>query len=180
VEDGKNFHIDNGEDLMIAFARLVFINVLNEHRHDNLKIWLAGFSLGAFMATQMAVFSKSVNDNVRVEHLILVSPFASCMSTVAPCCMSHVLFHSFDCFDNKRIITNVNCDKVTFIHGTIDDIVKPYNSKYLLWTLKNRVPKIKTQEVWVKEKGHNDLVVGTHACLSLSKIFYDVIITQGI
>ena len=130
--DTVNYNIENAEANMVHTARTACKRVLDMHGEENVDFYISGFSLGAFMAIQMAIYSNIIKREIR--RLVLVSAFASCISTRAPCFLSDGIFRTIDCFDNKRYLPKTTCD-VTLVHGEDDRIVKAHNSKYLYWLI---------------------------------------------
>lgn len=160
VEGYDNDIHDNVELNMIYVSRLAYQSVINIHENVPLNINVVGFSLGAFMAIQMVMFSQMLNH--KIENLILVSPFASCISTRTPCYIAESMFKNVDCFDNKKYIARVDCN-VFFIHGQKDQIVKTYNSKYLHWLLNKQKRLSISEYIEIEDKKHNDMVLGNKA-----------------
>ena len=152
---------NEAESMMLYASRVAVEKVKRLHSdHPKVEFWLCGFSIGSWMAINMAIFMQM--SGYGVKHLVLVSAMASCISTRSPCFISDALFKRIDCFDNKDSMQALRC-KTTFIHGSKDTIVRPYNSRYLAWKLKMHHPRPSNVE-YIEEasRGHNDMVLGAH------------------
>ncbi|KAJ3428357.1 alpha/beta-hydrolases superfamily protein [Anaeramoeba flamelloides] len=115
---------------------------LNEEKNiPNSKIILMGHSLGAAVATDLAL------KNPDVYGLILLSPFLSC------CKVPNIKFslRSIDMFENWKKAPHVQV-KILLIHGEKDEIVKIKHGKKLFKLFPNTV-----EPLWIKYAGHNDI-----------------------
>ncbi|KAJ6241617.1 hypothetical protein M0813_00320 [Anaeramoeba flamelloides] len=115
---------------------------LNEEKGiPNSKIILMGHSLGAAVATDLAL------KNPDVYGLVLLSPFLSCVKVPN----IKLGLSSIDMFENWKKAPRVKV-KTLFIHGIKDEIVKIKHGKKLYQLFPNTV-----EPLWIKYAGHNNI-----------------------
>lgn len=176
--EGSFFRIESAEDLMVYRSRMVCEKVrkIHEGRRD-ISYLFVGFSIGTYMALHMTFYLSKMSEVSLLT--ILISPLASCLSTVSSCMTADLFLKAVDCFDNKRIISDVKTP-IHLIHGAKDDIVKIGHSKFLLSRHHASREQSTATLTEVSDMGHNDLVIGRKGCDFTSNLVKDIVYKHDI